>query len=114
MMRILSEYKSMGLIKKSLSSYFPPQEDFRTYQYEQRSLRFSYGQGSFRILQSESESLENCPTKSQSHRIAPFGQREFRNVPSNVDWVRTSTSPQEDTNIVILPMVASNFTSLSI
>lgn len=49
-----------GTHKRSLSSYLPPQEGFRTYQYEQRNLRFSYGQGSFRMLRSESESLENC------------------------------------------------------
>lgn len=78
--------------KKSLSSYLLPQEGIRTYQCDQRGFRFSYGQGSFRMFQSESESHKNYTSKSLILRFAPCDQRGFRNVPSNVDWVRTSTS----------------------
>ena len=80
--------------KSSLSSYPSTQEDIRP-QCDQRGLRLSYGhpvQGNFRIFQSERESLKNISSKSLNLTFAPCDQREFRNVASNVEWVRTSTS----------------------
>ena len=87
--------RRIPLQKRSLSSYLSTQEDIRHSQCDQRGLRLSYGhpvQGSFRIFQSERESLKKSPSKSLSLTFAPCDQREFRNVPSNVEWVRTSTS----------------------
>ena len=87
--------RRIPLQKGSLSSYLSTQEDIRPSQCDQRGLRLSYGhpvQGTFRIFQSERESLKNISSKSVNLTFAPCDQREFRNVASNVEWVRTSTS----------------------
>ena len=87
--------RRIPLLKRKLSYCVSTQEDIRPSQCDQRGLRLSYGhpvQGSFRIFQSERESLKNRPSKSLSLTFALCDQREFRNVPSNVEWARTSTS----------------------
>nr|XP_048286097.1 mucin-12-like [Myodes glareolus]XP_048286098.1 mucin-12-like [Myodes glareolus]XP_048286099.1 mucin-12-like [Myodes glareolus]XP_048286100.1 mucin-12-like [Myodes glareolus]XP_048286101.1 mucin-12-like [Myodes glareolus]XP_048286102.1 mucin-12-like [Myodes glareolus] len=87
--------RRIPLPKKSLSSYLCPQEGTRSSQCDQTGLRLSCGhpiQGSFRMFQSERESLKNSPSKTLSLRFPPCHQREYRNVPSNVEWVKTSIS----------------------
>lgn len=87
--------RRIPLPKKSLSSNLIPQGDIRPSQCEQRGLRHSYGypvQGSFKMFQSERGNLMNTPSKTLSLRFAPYDKRELKNMPSNVEWVRTSTS----------------------
>ncbi|XP_040596920.1 uncharacterized protein LOC121138221 [Mesocricetus auratus] len=77
------------------SSTLSHQGSITTSQCDQKSIKLSYNypvQDKLRMLNLKNESIIQSASNTLNLRCATCEQREFRNVPTNHDWARTSIS----------------------